>query len=59
MLEAMVGQGEVGGYTQRVQTAWPRLDLATEGPWLALGDWESPLLGIYGHIFLLRQVGIS
>jgi len=31
------GKGEVGGCTQRVQTAWLLLALAVERPWLALG----------------------
>ena len=31
------GQGEVGGCTRRVQTAWPRLGLSLEMTWLALG----------------------
>ena len=33
-----VGQGEVGGHTHRVQTAWPRLGLTLERPCLAPGD---------------------
>ena len=32
-----MGQGEVGGCIQSVQTAWVRLGLAVESPWLALG----------------------
>jgi len=32
------------GYIQRVQTAWPSLDLALETPWLAL---SGPLLSSY------------
>jgi len=31
------GQGEVGGCTQRVQTAWPCLGSSLEATWLALG----------------------
>ena len=31
----MVGQGEVGGRTRRVQTAWPCLGSSVEQPWLA------------------------
>ena len=31
------GQGEVGGCTQRVQTAWPCLGSAVERSWSALG----------------------
>ena len=31
------GQGEVGGCTRRVQTAWPRLGSSLEASWLALG----------------------
>ena len=31
------GTGEVGGCTQRVQTAWPRLGSSLEATWLALG----------------------
>jgi len=37
------GQGEVGGCTRRVQTAWPRLGWSLEATWLALG-W--PFLSI-------------
>jgi len=33
----MVGQGEVGGCTQRVQASWSCLGSALERPWLALG----------------------
>jgi len=35
------GMGEVGGGTQKVQTAWPRLGLSLETTWLAL---EGPFL---------------
>ena len=31
------GQGEVGGCTRRVQTAWPCLGSAVERSWSALG----------------------
>jgi len=34
---ALVGQGEVGWCTQRVQTAWLLLGLAVQRPWSALG----------------------
>ena len=54
-----VGQGEVGGCTRRVQTAWLSPNLALETPWLALGGpllssyaqsgWESPLT-LYGTL---------
>ena len=36
------GQGEVGGCTRRVQTAWPCLGSALNSPWLELGR---PFLG--------------
>ena len=32
-----VGQGEVGGYTQRVQTTWPCLGFAMKSTSLELG----------------------
>ena len=31
------GQGEVGGCTRRVQTAWPHLGSALNSPWLEPG----------------------
>ena len=37
------GQGEVGGCTQRVQTAWLRLGSALNSPWLEPGR---PNLGV-------------
>ena len=37
-----VGQGEAGGCTRRVQTAWPRLGSALNSPWLEPGR---PFLG--------------
>ena len=37
------GQGEVGGCTQRVQTAWPRLGSALNSSWLEPG---------IGHFFI-------
>ena len=70
-----MGQGEVGGCTRRVQTAWPRLGSSLEATWLALGGpflsflhygVETSNLILYGlhfqnsrPIFQLRQVGIS
>ena len=33
------GQGEVGGCTRRLQTAWPCLGSLVERPWLAL-EWQ-------------------
>ena len=41
-----MGQGEVGGCTRRVQTAWPCLGSLVERPWLALGRAISVLFGI-------------
>ena len=32
-----VGQGELDGYTSRVQTAWLDLDLYVDKPWLVPG----------------------
>ena len=32
------GQGEVDGFTKRVQTAYLPLDLAVASPWSALGS---------------------
>ena len=43
-----MGQGEVGGCTRRVQTAWPRLGSCLEVTWLALGGAISILFGING-----------
>ena len=40
------GQGEVGGYTRRVQTAWLSLGSALKMPWLAL---SGPLLSSYAQ----------
>ena len=41
------GQGEMGGCTWRVQTAWPHLGSAVEMTWLALGvrNKQSHLVG--------------
>ena len=38
------GQGEVGGCTRRVQTAWPCLGSAVERSWSALGGPFLPFL---------------
>ena len=38
------GQGEVGGCTRRVQTAWPCLGSAIERSWSALGGPFPPFL---------------
>ena len=38
-----VGQGEVGGCTRRVQTAWPCPGSVVERSWLALGG---PLISV-------------
>ena len=38
----------MGGYTRRVQTAWPRLGLSLEATWLALGGPFLSLFGING-----------
>ena len=38
------GQGEVGGCTRRVQTAWPCLGSAVERSWSALGGPFPPFL---------------
>jgi len=44
-----VGQGEVDGYTSRVQTAWLDLDLDVDKPWLVPGGMHiSVLFGING-----------
>ena len=44
-----VGQGEVGGCTRRVQTAWPCLGSAVERSWSALGPRAiSIVFGING-----------
>ena len=39
-----VGQGEVGGCTRRVQTAWPCLSSVVERSWSALGGPFSSIL---------------
>ena len=43
-----MGQEEVGGCTQRVQTAWPCLGSSLEATLLALGGPFSILFGING-----------
>ena len=48
------GQGEMGGCTQRVQTAWLLLGLATESPWLALGG---PFLSSFTNTLRKRSSG--
>ena len=55
------GQGEVGGCTRRVQTAWLSLGSALKMPWLALSGpllssyaqpgWENSPLALHGAHF--------
>ena len=42
------GQGEVGGCTRRVQTAWPCLGSAVERSWSALGGPFPSVLAYMG-----------
>ena len=48
VLAERAGQGEVGWFTDRVQTAWLCLGLALERPWLALGGPFPFFFGING-----------
>ena len=52
MTAERAGKGEMGGFTRRVQTAWPSLSSALETPWLPL---SGPLLSSHARTARLKK----